>query len=169
MQASLTGHLVMSSLHAVDAAAAVHRFGDMGIEPFLIASAINAVVGQRLLRRICPACRETGPTPAEIAVVEAQVGVQPDEWTRGVGCNVCGGTGYRGRTGVYELVTVDDHMRTMIHDGAAEQDLERHARTLTPSIRDDGRARVMRGETTMEEILRVTREDCHGRIRVHSS
>ncbi len=70
-----------------------------------------------------------------------------------------GPNGYRGRSGIYELVMVDDQMRTMIHDGAAEQDLERHARTLTPSIRDDGRARVLRGETTLEEILRVTRED----------
>jgi general secretion pathway protein E len=70
-----------------------------------------------------------------------------------------GHNGYRGRSGVYELVMVDDQMRTMIHDGAAEQDLERHARTLTPSIRDDGRTRVLRGETTLEEILRVTRED----------
>ena len=69
------------------------------------------------------------------------------------------GNGYRGRTGIYELVVVDDQMRTMIHDGAAEHDLERYARTMTPSIRDDGRAKILRGETTMEEVLRVTRED----------
>ena len=69
------------------------------------------------------------------------------------------GNGYRGRMGIYELVLVDDHLRTMIHDGAAEHDLERHARTLTPSIRDDGRAKILRGDTTVEEVLRVTRED----------
>jgi general secretion pathway protein E len=69
------------------------------------------------------------------------------------------GNGYRGRTGIYELIAVDDHMRTMIHDGSSEQDLERYARTTSPGIRDDGRRKVMAGETTLEEVLRVTRED----------
>src|SRR5690554_4448541 len=102
-QAALTGHFVLSSLHAVDSVAALHRFADMGIEPFLIASAISGVVGQRLMRRTCNACREVyEPHPDHVRLVKDQTGDLPPEWTRGRGCNLCSDTGFAGRVGVYE-------------------------------------------------------------------
>ena len=156
VQASLTGHLVLSTLHTNTAVGAVTRLRDMGIEPFLLSSSLIGVVAQRLVRVLNPDNRvafKAGDYERRLLNVKSE-SPAPTLYRPGNGLN-----GYRGRSGVYELVTVDDHMRTMIHDGAAEQELERHARTMTPSIRDDGRARVLRGETTLEEILRVTRED----------
>ena len=156
MQASLTGHLVLSSLHAVDAAAAVHRFTDMGIEPFLVASSINAVVGQRLLRRICSNCRETYvPSPADIAVMESALSAVPDEWTRGAGCNVCSGTGYRGRTGVYEFLYIDDAVRELIVAKATHADLHRTAvREGMVPMQQQALGLVLDGVTTVEDVLR---------------
>jgi general secretion pathway protein E len=156
VQASLTGHLVLSTLHTNTAVGAVTRLRDMGIEPFLLSSSLIGVVAQRLVRVLNPDTRQAfkgGEYERRLLNLKADAAA-PTLYRPGSGQN-----GYRGRSGIYELVMVDDQMRTMIHDGAAEQDLERHARTLTPSIRDDGRARVLRGETTLEEILRVTRED----------
>jgi general secretion pathway protein E len=156
VQASLTGHLVLSTLHTNTAVGAVTRLRDMGIEPFLLSSSLIGVVAQRLVRVLNPENRtafKAGDYERRLLNLKADAPA-PTLYRPGNGLN-----GYRGRSGIYELVMVDDQMRTMIHDGAAEQDLERHARTFTPSIRDDGRARVMRGETTLEEILRVTRED----------
>jgi general secretion pathway protein E len=156
VQASLTGHLVLSTLHTNTAVGAVTRLRDMGIEPFLLSSSLIGVVAQRLVRVLNPENRQAfkaGEYERRLLNLKADE-VAPTLYRPGGGQN-----GYRGRSGIYELVMVDDQMRTMIHDGAAEQDLERHARTMTSSIRDDGRARVLRGETTLEEILRVTRED----------
>jgi general secretion pathway protein E len=156
VQASLTGHLVLSTLHTNTAVGAVTRLRDMGIEPFLLSSSLIGVVAQRLVRVLNPDNRvafTAGDYERRLLNLPKDAEA-PTLYRPGSGT-----TGYRGRSGIYELVMVDDHMRTMIHDGAPEQELERHARTLTPSIRDDGRARVMRGETTLEEILRVTRED----------
>jgi general secretion pathway protein E len=156
VQASLTGHLVLSTLHTNTAVGAVTRLRDMGIEPFLLSSSLIGVVAQRLVRTLNPDTKE----PFVTGEYERRLlGLGPDDpsptlYRAGSGVN-----GFRGRTGIYELVIVDDQMRTMIHDGAAEHELERYARTLTPSIRDDGMEKVMRGETTMEEVLRVTRED----------
>ena len=156
VQASLTGHLVLSTLHTNTAVGAVTRLRDMGIEPFLLSSSLIGVVAQRLVRTLDPAAREpfvAGEYERRMLNVPAD---EPSPTLFGPGRD---GLGYRGRTGIYELVLIDDALRTMIHDGASELELERHARTVTPSIRDDGRARVLRGETTIEEILRVTRED----------
>lgn len=156
VQASLTGHLVLSTLHTNTAVGAVTRLRDMGIEPFLLSSSLIGVVAQRLVRVLNPDNRvafKAGDYERRLLNLKPETPAPP-LYRPGNSHN-----GYRGRSGVYELVTVDDHMRTMIHDGAAEQELERHARTMTPSIRDDGRTRVLRGETTLEEILRVTRED----------
>jgi general secretion pathway protein E len=157
VQASLTGHLVLSTLHTNTAVGAITRLRDMGIEPFLLSSSLIGVVAQRLVRVLNPETRVAAPASD---YERRLLNVAPDEpapqiWRPGRDA----GNGYRGRMGIYELVTVDDQMRTMIHDGAAEHELERHARTLTPSIRDDGRAKVLRGDTTVEEVLRVTRED----------
>jgi general secretion pathway protein E len=127
----------------------------MGIEPFLLSSSLIGVVAQRLVRVLDPATRVPHePTDYERKLLNIPAGQAAGIWRPG-----STGTGYRGRMGIYELVLVDDHLRTMIHDGAAEHDLERYARTLTPSIRDDGRAKVLAGSTTLEEVLRVTRED----------
>jgi len=157
VQASLTGHLVLSTLHTNTAVGAVTRLRDMGIEPFLLSSSLIGVVAQRLVRVLTPDSKQ----PFQAGEYERRLlnlgPSAPSPTLYRPGRDASGG--YRGRSGVYELVLVDDTMRTMIHDGAAEHDLERYARTLTPSIRDDGRAKVLQGETTLEEVLRVTRED----------
>jgi len=157
VQASLTGHLVLSTLHTNTAAGAVTRLRDMGIEPFLLSSSLIGVVAQRLVRVLNPDTKQ----PFRAGEYERRLlGLGPDDESPILyrpGNET--GQGYRGRSGIYEVIVVDDQMRTMIHDGAAEHELERYARTITPSIRDDGLNRVLRGETTMEEVLRVTRED----------
>jgi general secretion pathway protein E len=133
------------------------RLRDMGIEPFLLSSSLIGVVAQRLVRVLNPETRE----PFTAGEYERRLlnvrGGEPSPVLYRPGRDAAGG--YRGRTGIYELVMIDDAMRAMIHDGASELELDRHARTMTPSIRDDGRAKVLRGETTIEEVLRVTRED----------
>jgi general secretion pathway protein E len=158
VQASLTGHLVLSTLHTNTAAGALTRLRDMGIEPFLLSSSLIGVLAQRLVRVLDPDTRQ-----AFVAgdYERRLMGLKPDApsptlYRPGPDTN---GGGYRGRTGIYELIVVDDPMRTMIHDGVSEQDLEHHARRTTHSIREDGLIRVRRGETTIEEVLRVTRED----------
>jgi general secretion pathway protein E len=157
VQASLTGHLVLSTLHTNTAAGALTRLRDMGIEPFLLSSSLIGVLAQRLVRVLNPASRvafQAGEYERRLIGLSPE---QPSPTLYRPGNDASGG--YRGRTGIYELIVVDDAMRTMIHDGASEQQLERHARATTPSIREDGLARVLRGETTIEEVLRVTRED----------
>jgi general secretion pathway protein E len=157
VQASLTGHMVLSTLHTNTAAGALTRLRDMGIEPFLLSSSLVGVVAQRLVRVLSPETKQ----PFQAGEYERRLlNLRPEEpspilYRPGRD----GGSGYRGRSGIYELIVVDDQMRTMIHDGASEQELEKYARNTTPSIRDDGRAKVLRGETTFEEVLRVTRED----------
>jgi general secretion pathway protein E len=157
VQASLTGHLVLSTLHTNTAVGAVTRLRDMGIEPFLLSSSLIGVLAQRLVRVLNPASKE--PFLAgeyERRLLNLEKSGPPVTLYRP---SSEPGSGYRGRTGIYELIAVDDHMRTMIHDGASEQDLERYARNSSPGIRDDGRRKVLAGETTLEEVLRVTRED----------
>jgi general secretion pathway protein E len=157
VQASLTGHMVLSTLHTNTAAGALTRLRDMGIEPFLLSSSLVGVLAQRLVRVLSPESKQ----PFQAGEYERRLlNLNPDEpspilYRPGRD----GGSGYRGRSGIYELIVVDDQMRTMIHDGASEHELEKYARQTTPSIRDDGRAKVLRGETTIEEVLRVTRED----------
>jgi general secretion pathway protein E len=157
VQASLTGHMVLSTLHTNTAAGAMTRLRDMGIEPFLLSSSLVGVLAQRLVRVLNPESKQ----PFQAGEYERRLlNLRPEDpspilYRPGRD----GGSGYRGRSGIYELIVVDDQMRTMIHDGASEQELERYARNATPSIRDDGRAKVLRGETTIEEVLRVTRED----------
>jgi general secretion pathway protein E len=159
VQASLTGHLVLSTLHTNTAVGAVTRLRDMGVEPFLLSSSLIGVLAQRLVRRLCEHCRE--PYPADAGECEA-LGVAaspPPTLYRAAGCERCNGSGYRGRSGLFELVAVDDGLRRLVHDGAGEQALEAHARNRTPSLRDDGMRRVLIGETTLEEVMRVTTEE----------
>lgn len=159
VQASLTGHLVFSTLHTNTAVGAVTRLRDMGVEPFLLSSSLIGVLAQRLVRLLCNKCKRLHqPDATECEIL----GIKPDEAEtiyEAVGCEHCNQLGYRGRTGIYELVEVNDKLRTMIHDGAGEHEMEKHARKFSPGIRADGIRRIMAGETSLEEVLRVTRED----------
>jgi len=147
----------VSTIHTNDAASAFTRLVDMQIEPFRVRSTVIGVLAQRLVRVLNPDTKQ----PFQAGEYERRLlNLHPDELSPTLyrpGRDAAGG--YRGRSGIYELIIVDDTMRTMIHDGVSEQEIERHARLSTPSIRDDGRSRVLRGETTIEEVLRVTRED----------
>jgi general secretion pathway protein E len=158
VQASLTGHLVLATLHTNDAASSVTRLIDMGIEPFLLASSLLGVLGQRLVRRLCPVCRQPHtPSETELAAI-GETGLAAPLFTA-VGCAACNASGYRGRTGIYELLAVDESLRRMIHDGAAEQDLRAHAAAHGMTrMREDGMRWVRAGDTSLEEVLRVTRE-----------
>ncbi|MCZ7628316.1 MAG: GspE/PulE family protein [Microthrixaceae bacterium] len=155
MQAALTGHFVLSSLHAVDAVAAVHRFTDMGIEPFLVASALSGVVGQRLLRRNCMGCAETyKPTAAESRLLERYTNLTP-MWSKGAGCELCSGTGYRGRVGVYELLVLTDTIRDLVVARASHHEIkavavEEGMRTMQQEAFD----LVAKGLTTVDDVLR---------------
>ena len=158
VQASLTGHLVFSTLHTNSAVGAITRLRDMGVEPFLLSSSLLGVLAQRLVRRLCPNCK----APHAITEPEKRLfGLQLDEKAiiyRAVGCQNCNQTGYKGRTGIHELLVVNADVCELIYSGAGEQAVEKAIRQHTPSIRDDGLTKVLAGETTLEEILRVTRE-----------
>jgi general secretion pathway protein E len=156
VQASLTGHLVFSTLHTNSAVGAVARLRDMGVEPFLLSSSLIGVLAQRLVRVLCKDCKQ--PYTADRLECEkmgTDFGVTLTIY-RPTGCSACNQLGYKGRTGIYELVVVNDDMRTMIHDGKSDVELERHARKYTPSIRYDGWCKVINGITSVEEVLRVT-------------
>jgi general secretion pathway protein E len=164
VQASLTGHLVLSTLHTNSAAGAVARLRDMGVEPFLLASSLIGVFAQRLVRVLDPATREAyAATPAELAAFGKPAGMQATLYRPGAATNAAqaGGrhAGYRGRTGIYELISIDETMRRLIHEGASEADLERHARTRSGSILEDGWRKCVAGVTSTGEVLRVTREE----------
>jgi len=156
VQASLTGHLVFSTLHTNSAVGAVTRLRDMGVEPFLLSSSLIGVLAQRLVRVLCEECKEPYAAGAADCAAMGIAADNPPTLYHARGCPQCNQLGYRGRTGIYELVTLDDAMREMIHDGAGELELERMARTKSPSIRQDGWRKVLEGLTSVEEVLRVT-------------
>ena len=157
VQASLTGHLVLSTLHTNTAVGAITRLQDMGIEPFLLSSSIIAVMAQRLVRLLCPHCKTAYQASAnELQLLGMAAGDEPVTLYRGTGCEHCNHTGYRGRAGIYEFIAIDEHLRMMIHERYSEQDMVAYARRFAPGIIDDGRRRVLAGETTVEEVLRVT-------------
>lgn len=156
VQASLTGHLVLSTLHTNTAVGALTRMQDMGIEPFLLSSSLLGVMAQRLVRLLCQNCKEAVSLDEAGAAWfqgEASLG---QEIYRPAGCVHCNQTGYRGRTGIYELVVIDDAMRAMIHQGVSEQEMAAQARKNSSGILEDGQRRVLSGETSIEEVLRVT-------------
>ena len=159
VQASLTGHLVLSTLHTNSAVGAVTRLRDMGVEPFLLASSLIGVLAQRLVRVLDPSVREAyGATTSALAAFGKPTNLSATLYRPR--SDLAGRhAGYKGRTGIYELVGIDETMRKRIHEGASEADLERHARTRSPSIRDDGWRKCATGITSSEEVLRVTRED----------
>ena len=157
VQASLTGHLVLATLHTNDAAGAVTRLIDMGIEPFLLASSLLGVMAQRLVRCICMECRR------ELTDGHASASTDSDRAQQKryapAGCPECGWRGYKGRTGIYELMVVDDALRRMIHDATGEPEIRDYlARQHMVNLREDGQRWVADGTTTAEEVLRVTRE-----------
>ncbi len=156
VQASLTGHLVLSTLHTNTAVGAVTRLMDMGIEPFLLSSSLVGCLAQRLVRVLCSECRVRRPaTPSELEFLEMGSALVFEA----SGCEACGQTGYRGRTGIYELIDVDDGLKQLIHDRSSEQALTHYIRRSAPGIRQDGKAKVLAGVTSVQEVLRVTRQD----------
>lgn len=159
VQASLTGHLVFSTLHTNTAVGAVTRLRDMGVEPFLLSSTLVGILAQRLVRLLCRDCRVPYQPTASECMALGFAKEAPPEIFKTAGCDHCNNQGYSGRTGIYELVQVDDTLRQMIHAGAGEHEMEAYARTKTGSIRGDGLRRILDGDTSIEEVVRVTRED----------
>jgi type IV pilus assembly protein PilB len=157
VQSALTGHFVLSSLHATDAPSALHRLLDMGIETFLVAASVTAVIAQRLVRRVCGYCREPYQPSAEEMALLATLGGQPppDGFTRGVGCNFCAQTGYLERIGVYELMPISDALRELILDRASHADIRKLARSLgTRTLQEEALRLVDLGVTNLGEVLR---------------
>ncbi|MSR49959.1 MAG: pilus assembly protein PilB [Planctomycetaceae bacterium] len=162
IEASLTGHLVFSTLHTNDAPSAITRLIDIGVQPFLVASSIIAVMAQRLVRRICPKCKEPyTPTPADIkasGLTPEQIG--NGKFVRGKGCSNCNKTGYRGRQGIYEMLRLDGKLREMAFKGSSAQEMRRHAKAKgMRNLLDDGMLKVCKGMTTFEEVLSTCHHD----------
>jgi type IV pilus assembly protein PilB len=162
IKAALTGHLVLSTLHTNDAPSTINRLLNMGVEPFLVASSVNLVLAQRLARVVCSSCRE----PIEIhpqALVELGISREEAATTtcfRGAGCAQCGGTGYRGRVALYEVMPVSEELREMVLNGASATDIKRTAISLgMMTLRQSGLLKLRQGQTTIEEIIRVTMAD----------
>lgn len=159
IQASLTGHLVLSTLHTNTALGAIPRLCDMGVEPFLLSSSIVGLLSQRLVRKLCDACKTPHPMKEdERIIMDLPVTETPPVIYDAVGCEHCNNLGYRGRTGIYEIIPMDEQLRGLIHRNEGVLKMEQHLRPAHPSIRQDGFKRVLRGDTTLSEILRVTSE-----------
>ena len=159
MRAAMTGHLVLSTLHTNDALSTPIRLLDMGVPRYMVALSIQMVLAQRLVRVICENCSVPHtPAPHEHLWLKSELGDRVDgiAYKKGQGCSHCANTGYRGRTGIYEMVEIDDAMRQMIYESANEQDIVKVARANYPGIESDGRRRILAGETSIEEVMRVT-------------
>jgi len=158
VQFSLTGHLVMSTLHTNTAVGVVTRLMDMGVEPYLLSSCLTGLLAQRLVRKLCPDCRiPYMPSEQERNFLGVTTARRDDlKIYRAQGCKICSQSGYRGRTGIYELILITEDMRTLIHDQAAEQEIEALSRQLSPGIQEDGCKKVLDGVTSISELLRVT-------------
>jgi general secretion pathway protein E/type IV pilus assembly protein PilB len=162
INASLTGHLVFSTLHTNDAPSAITRLVDMGVKPFLVSSSIRAVLAQRLIRKICPDCK--GPyTPTEVelrALNLLTANLAEARFSKGHGCDRCRGTGYRGRAGIFEIFVVDDEIRHLINEGVPVSKIRQRARDLgMRTLREDGIRKVVSGMTTPEEVISATMSD----------
>ena len=160
VQASLTGHLVFSTLHTNDAPSAATRLIDMGVEPYLVASTVEMVAAQRLVRLICKSCREPAPMPEYDVLHREFSGDVPEMLYRGRGCRNCKGTGYRGRQGVFELMPVTDEIRHLVTERVASTEIRKVAlRQGMATLRGDGLRLVREGRTTLEEVLRMTKDE----------
>jgi len=157
VQAALTGHLVLSTLHTNDAASSITRLVDIGIDPYLIAASLNGVLAQRLVRKTCPKCKKVYKVPQNMRKFVKDIAVKPQQLFRGAGCEYCRNSGYAGRTGIYELLALDETFRDMIHKDSSVNNM-RHAfrKSGQPTLFDDGIKKVKQGLTTIEEVLRVT-------------
>ncbi len=157
VQAALTGHLVLSTLHTNDAASSVTRLVNIGIDPYLIAASLNAAVAQRLVRRICPKCTEPYKVPDRLRRYVEQSGANPGDLVHGAGCEACRGSGYSGRVGIFEMLVVDDKFRDIINQDTSVANMRRaFIESGRDSLFDDGMKKVRKGLTTVEEVLRVT-------------
>src|SRR5262249_19311451 len=162
IQASLTGHLVFSTLHTNDAPSAITRLVDIGIQPFLVASSVMAIMAQRLVRKVCPKCRDLFGPPAHIL---NGIGLRPEiikkaNFMKGKGCNHCNKTGYRGRMGIFELMTMTAQVREMTFKGDSTLNIRRVARKQgMRTLFEDGIIKVLKGQTTLEEVLRITQRE----------
>ena len=157
VQAALTGHLVLSTLHTNDAAASIPRLVDIGIEPYLIAASLNAVLAQRLVRKICPKCKESYEVSKHMRKYLEKAGIQPEQMYHGVGCDDCRGSGYVGRAVIYELLILHEQFRDMINKDPSVNNMRRvFHESGRRTLFDDGILKVKQGLTTIEEVLRVT-------------
>ncbi len=162
IKAALTGHLVLSTLHTNDAPSTINRMLNMGVEPFLVASSVNLVLAQRLARLTCELCKEPAEIPLSALVELGMTREQASEarCSRGAGCSNCGGSGYRGRVALYEVMPVDEEIRDLILAGASSNEIKQKACSLgMQTLRQAGLAKMASGITTMEEVLRVTMAD----------
>ena len=159
VQASLTGHLVLSTLHTNTAVGAITRLRDIGIEPFLLSSTLLGVLAQRLVRTLCPECKERYKASNKEKEVVGITGTEDVFLYRPVGCKACNNTGYKGRTGIHELLLVNNEVRESINEAKGELYIENLIRPYTPSIKQDGMNKVLQGKTTVEEVLRVARDN----------
>ena len=163
IQAALTGHLVFSTLHTNDAPSAITRLIDMGIKPFLVASSIQAIMGQRLLRRICPECKELDPAPDKfvlrmLGITDADL--EGKQVWKGRGCQRCGNQGYRGRQGIFEMLEMSNELRELAFARAPTNQMRRAARAGgMRSLLEDGKLKILGGITTPEEVLRITQQE----------
>ncbi|RYY47360.1 MAG: type II secretion system protein GspE [Sphingomonadales bacterium] len=159
VRSSMTGHFVLSTLHTNSAIGSVTRLIDMGVERYLLAPMVVGLAAQRLVRKLCPACRrEDVASDADALLLNNAIRAGETVWAP-QGCEECHQEGYRGRAGLYEVVAVDDAFQKLIHDGASEAELEAHARKHNPSLLDDGVAKIRAGLTTVEEVARVVRDE----------
>jgi type IV pilus assembly protein PilB len=158
VQAALTGHLVLSTLHTNDAACSITRLVNIGIEPYLIAASLNGVLAQRLVRKICPDCKEIYQVSEHMARYVEKTGVEPGQIYHGAGCDKCRGSGYLGRMGIYEFLVIDEQFRDMINKDSSVNNMRRtFHESGRRSLFDDGIIKVRQGLTTIEEVLRVTK------------
>lgn len=157
IQASLTGHLVLSTLHTNTALGALNRLRDMGVESFLLSSSLIGLIAQRLVRKLCTYCKEPHLLrPDEITLMQLDEATDLSKVSQPHGCDHCNHSGYRGRTGIYEVISMDETLRGMVHRNDSLQAFEDYLRPAIPSIREDGFQKVLTGETSLAEILRVT-------------
>ena len=162
INASLTGHLVFSTLHTNDAPSAVARLVDIGVQPFLVSSAVRAILAQRLVRRLCPKCKQPGELDEKqmsaLGIDYSQLGQA--SIMRAVGCDACKNLGYKGRMGLFEIFLIDDEVRHMVNNHASTVELRKRAREMgMRTLREDGVRKVLAGMTTAEEVIGVTMAD----------
>jgi general secretion pathway protein E len=159
VQASLTGHLVLSTIHTNSAIAVIARLRDMGVEPFLLASSLSAVLAQRLVRKLCPTCKQAY-TPTKSECKELGLDGQTDPvFYKAIGCPDCQDIGYAGRLALYEIVLLDEALRAMIHENAREAQMQSHAFQGQKTLLESGAEQVLAGTTSFEEVLLVCRSD----------